>query len=247
MLGKFAFAGAILAASTAHAATPPEHLIAVGDGTVSGAKLKPYSNAWMFSFVKDGQRKDQGIWSDVLRFREVDGKRVAERIQGMTYPNGLSSVTINRFDPATLAPVYSEQHTPDGKLVKRTFAGSHVELHVTKAPGDAETVTQSDLPTAVYDFNGGMYGTLIAAQPLRIGYSGRIPAVGEFDNGFVAVPFHVVRRETIRAGFKGRTNAWVVDVGGETPMTFWISDEAPYILRLSVPMNGGAAVYDIIG
>jgi hypothetical protein len=241
-------AAILLATGGASQAAPTgPHLIHVGDGTITGAKLKPYNNAWMFSFVKDGQRKDQGIWSDVLRFREVDGKRVAERIQGMTYPNGLSSVTINRFDPATLAPVYSEQHTPDGKLVKRTFAGSHVELHLTKGPGDAETVTQTDLPAAAYDFNGGMYGILIAAQPLRIGYSGRIPAVEEFDNGFVAVPFHVVRRETIRAGFKGRTNAWVVDVGGEAPMTFWISNDAPYILRLSVPMNGGAALYDIIG
>ncbi len=76
----------------------------------------------MFSFEKDGKRKDQGIWSDVLRFREVDGKRLLERVQGMTYSNGLSSVSINQFDAATLAPAYSEQHTPDGKVVKRTFA-----------------------------------------------------------------------------------------------------------------------------
>jgi hypothetical protein len=200
----------------------------------------------MFSFVKDGQRKDQGIWSDVLRFREADGKRVLERVQGMTYSNGLSSVTINRFDPVTLAPAYSEQRTPDGKVVKRTFAGSHVELHFTKAPGEQEVVTQNDLPTAVYDFNGGMYGTLIAAQPLRIGYSGEIPAVGEFDNTFVTIPFHVVRREAIQAGFKGKLEAWVVDVGGDNPMRFWISDDAPYILRLSLPMSGGEGVFDII-
>ena len=246
MLARVAFACMIIAGDVTQAATLPERVIAVGDGTISGARLKPYSNAWMFSFVKDGQRKDQGIWSDVLRYRTVDGKRLLERVQGMTYPNGLSSVTINRFDPTTLAPAYSEQHTPDGKLVKRTFSGSHVELHLTKAPGDAEEVTRTDLPAPVYDFNGGMYGTLIAAQPLRVGYSGRIPAVGEFDNNFVSIPFHVVRREAIRAGFKGLVNAWVVDVGGDSPMRFWISEDAPYILRLSLPMSGGEAVYDII-
>jgi hypothetical protein len=241
MLAKLAMA--ILVAA---AAPNPEHLIVVGDGTVSGAKLKPYSNAWMFSFVKDGQRKDQGIWSDVLRFRDVDGRRVFERVQGMTYSNGLSSVTINRFDPATLAPVYSEQRTPDGKLVKRSFAGRHVELHFTKAPGAAEEVSLADLPSAVYDFNGGMYGTLLAAQPLRIGYSGEIPAVGEFDNKFVAIPFHVVRREAIQAGFKGQVQAWVVEVGGDSPMTFWIGDNAPYVLRLSLPMSGGSGIFDMI-
>ena len=55
-----------------------------------------------------------------------------------------------------------------------------------------------------------------------------------------------MRRETIDAGFKGRTNAWVVDVGGDSPMTFWISKDAPYILRLELPLSGGKAVYDMI-
>lgn len=246
--------GAALALSsaptTAALATSPSaepRVMQIGDGTISGARLKPYTNAWMFSFVRDGKRKDQGIWSDVLRFRDVDGKHLLERVQGMTYSNGTSSVTINRFDPVTLAPTYSEQRTPDGKLVKRTFAGSHVEMHFTKAPGEAEEVMKADLPSAVYDFNGGMYGTLIAAQLLRVGYSGKIPAVGEFDNSFVAVPFHVVRREAIRAGFKGKVNAWVVNVGGDSPLTFWISDDPPYILRLRIPMNGGDGVFDMIG
>ena len=245
MLARLAFAFLILTGTAAPAAVASERLIKVGDGTISGAKLKPYSNAWMFSFVKDGKKRDQGIWSDVLRVKEVDGRRLLERVQGMTYPNGLSSVTINRFDPMTLAPVYSEQHTPDGKLVKRSFAGPHVELHLTK-PGGVEKVVRTDLPAPTYDFNGGMYGMLIAAQPLRIGYSARIPTLGEFDNKLTSVPFHVVRREMIHAGFKGRVSAWVVDVGGDSPMTFWISNDPPYILRLSLPMSGGEAVYDII-
>lgn len=247
MLARIALAFVVFVGAGAGAqAVAPGKLISVGDGTINGAKLKPYSNAWMFSFVKDGKKRDQGIWSDVLRYRDIDGRHLLERVQGMTYSNGLSSVTINRFDPATLAPVYSEQHTPDGKLVKRDFAGSRVELHFTKAPGAAEEVTRSDLPAPVYDFNGGMYGMLIAAQPLRVGYSAEIPAVGEFDNGPTSIPFHVVRKETITAGFKGRTPAWVVEVGGQSPMTFWISDSPPYILRLRLPMSGGEAVYDII-
>lgn len=247
MLAKLALAAAVLAGTASHAAPPSERPIAVGDGTISGARLKPYTNAWMFSAVNDGKRRDMGIWSDVLRFRDVDGRHLLERVQGMTYANGMSSVNINRFDPVTLAPVYSELRAPNGSVMKRTFSGKHVETHFTKAPGAPEEVRQADLPTSVYDFNGGMYGTLIAAQPLRIGYSGQIPAIGEFDDHFAMVPFKVVRRETITAGFKGRVPAWVVEVGGENPMTFWISDDAPYILRLVFTSPKGEADYDIIG
>src|SRR6476659_6393348 len=120
-------AAAILVEAEASSVTASGRLIVVGDGTIRGARLKPYTNAWMFSFVKDGRKKDQGIWSDVLRFRDVDGKHLFERVQGMSYANGLSSVTINRFDPVTLAPVYSELHAPDGKILKRKFAGNHLE------------------------------------------------------------------------------------------------------------------------
>jgi hypothetical protein len=246
MLMNLALAAA-LATNGAPVTAAADHVIHVGDGTISGARLKPYTNAWMFSAtLKDGTRKDQGIWTDVLRYRDLDGKHLLERVQGMTYANGMSSVTINRFDPVTLAPIYSEQHTPDGRIIKRTFAGSHVETHVTK-PGASEQVTTADLPTPVYDFNGGMYGTLIAAQPLRIGYSGQLPAVGEFDDHYAMVPFNVVRREVIRAGFKGKVNAWVVEVGGENPMTFWIGDDAPYILRLTFIGPKSTASFDMIG
>ena len=237
----------LLAVSPAAHASSPASVVAVGDGRIGANPLKPYTNAWMFSFVQGGKKKDEGIWSDLLQYRTVDGRRLLERVQGMTYATGLSSVTINRFDPATLAPVYSEQHTPDGKVVKRTFAGTHVELHLTNAPGAAEEVSKADLSQAVFDFNGGMYGTLLAAQHLRAGYAGEIPAVGEFDNKPVMVPFRVLRRETIAAGFAGRQSAWVVQIDGDSPMTFWISEKPPYILRLSLPMSGGEAVFDMIG
>ena len=134
----------------------------------------------------------------------------------------------------------------NGKLIKRSFAGKHIQTRLTNAPGANEKVTESDLPTPVFDFNGGMYGLLLAAQPLQVGYSAIMPAVGEFSDDYVRIPFKVIRREAINAGFKGRTNAWVVQVGGDSPMTFWISDRPPYILRLVLPMSGGEARFEMI-
>src|ERR1043166_5973079 len=74
---------------------PRQPTLAVGEGAISGRRLVPYSNAWRFSVRRpDGQQIDQGIWSDVLRRREIGGRSVWERVQGMTYSNGLMSATI---------------------------------------------------------------------------------------------------------------------------------------------------------
>jgi hypothetical protein len=243
---------ALLAAATP--AAPPASpalrppTIAIGDGAISGRRLEPYANAWMFSVQRpDGRRVDQGIWSDVLHRREVDGRSLLERIQGMTYSNGLMSSTINRFDPDTMAPVSAEQHTPDGRIVRRSFAGRHVATRYSPSPGAPEQVRETDLPVPVYDFNGGMYGMLLAGMNLRPGDRGILPAIGEFTDDYDTIPFRVVRRETVRAGSRGQVETWVVEVGEPTAMTFWISERAPYIIRLVLPMNGNQASFDMIG
>jgi hypothetical protein len=243
---------ALLAAAPPAAPAPPPApsppTLAIGDGAISGRHLEPYSNAWMFSVRRpDGQQVDQGIWSDVLRRREIGGRSLLERVQGMTYGNGLMSATINRFDPDTLAPVTSEQHTPDGRVVKRSFAGRHVSSRITPSPGAPEQIHEADMPVPVYDFNGGMYGMLLAAQPLRLGYHGVLPAIAEFTDDYDTVPFRVVRRERVRAGYLGPTETWVVEVGEPTAMTFWISERPPYIIRLVLPMGGSDASFEMIG
>jgi len=239
-----------LAIGAAPAPTPAlrQPTLAVGDGAISGRRLTPYANAWMFSVRRpDGQQIDQGIWTDVLRRREMGGRSLWERVQGMTYNNGLMSSTINRFDPDTLAPVTAEQHTPDGRVVRRSFAGRHVSSRITPSPGAPEQVHEADMPVPVYDFNGGMYGMLLAAQPLRLGYRGVLPAIAEFTDDYDTVPFRVVGRERVRAGYLGPTDTWVVAVGEPTAMTFWISERAPYIIRLILPMSGSEARFDMIG
>ena len=238
-------------AAVAQPAAPPSPrppTLAVGDGGISGRRLVPYTNAWMFSAVRpDGSRRDLGIWSDVLRRRDVDGRSVFERVQGMTYGNGQMSSTINRFDPETMAPVSAEQHTPDGRVVKRSFSGRHVATRFTPSPGATEQVRESDMPVPVYDFNGGMYGMLLAGMNLHLGYRGVMPAIGEFTDDYDTVPFRVVRHEPVRAGYLGNVETWVVEVGEPTAMTFWISERAPYIIRLVLPMNGNQASFDMIG
>ena len=232
----------------AQAPSPPRAALTinVGDGAIDGSHLEPYENAWLVSVhFKDGRIDDRGVWSDLLRFRDVDGRKVFVRTQGVTFVKGRSAVNVNTFDPATLAPISAEIHPVDGKVLKRSFAGTHIETHVTP-PGGPEQVTKVDLPTPVFDFNGGMYGMLFAAQKLKVGATGTLPAISDATNDDVVVPSRVVGREKIRAGSRGTVNAWVVETGNPTYFKFWISDRAPYIIKLLAPGAEFDTVWEMI-
>ena len=222
--------------SSTFAADAPQHAtVHVGDGTLDGSFLQPYNNAWFYTAkLPDGQVRPEGIWTDHMQWATVDGRQVLMRLQAITFLNGLSSSTINVFDPKTLAPISTEKHNIDGTVFKRTFNGSHVTSVTLKSPSDTATPNAAELSEPVYDFNGGLYGILLAALPMKAGFSGSLPAVADFNDVLSVESFHVLRQESVRAGSHGMVRAWVVESAkpGNYTMTFWITKKPPYIIRL---------------
>jgi len=58
----------------------------------------------------------------------------------------------------------------------------------------------------------------------------RDPAIDEFKDTMVDVSLNVRGREMVDAGSRGKVEAWVAEVG---PYTFWLTKEAPYVIRLT--------------
>jgi hypothetical protein len=222
----------------AMAASPPSAAaVRLGDGSADGTRLKPYDNAWLYAVrFPDGHVKAQGIWSDHVEAVTVDGRAALKRVQGMTYVNALSSSGITVMDASTCAPISSEQHRPDGLIIKRTFKGARVATERIEHAGDEPSRSVVDLPVPVFDFYGGAYGFLLSCFPLKVGYSATFPAIGETIDTLAPVTFSVVRRETVSAGSRGRVDAFVViaDKPDEYKQTFWLSTTAPYIIRLEI-------------
>lgn len=213
----------------------PPISVRVGDGTVDGSFLRPYNNAWFYSAtLADGSIAPQGIWSDHMQWTKVDGKQEMLRVQGTSYISGVSDVLINVFDPTTLIPIKSETHRIDGTIFTRTFDGAHVTSVTLANVKDHKRPDAADLPQAVYDFNGGMYGILLASLPLKVGLKGTLPAVADQDNTLSMEPFEVLRQETVSAGMRGMVKAWVVDSAkpGNYVMRFWLMKKPPYIIKL---------------
>ena len=229
---RYALAFTVALALPAGAETASVH---VGDGTIDGSFLQPYDNAWLYSVkLPDGSTHLQGIWSDHVQWTTVDGKKALLRVQGTSFVTGASNVMLNTFDPKTMAPIVSETHGIDGTIFRRTFHGAHVTAVSLAGKSDTAAPVPADLPEAVYDFNGGLYGLLLACLPLKTGLAGSLPAVADRESTFSVEPFHVLRQETVSAGSRGRRKAWVVQSvkPQKYAMTFWLAKTPPYIIRL---------------
>ena len=213
-------------------ASAEDPAVEVGGPAVDGSFLRPYDNVWRFSIetTTDGVDHFQGLWTDHLQKITRDGKVLWLRAQGMTYVDGRTTSVVNVFDPATLAPVSSESRNPDGSFLHRDFRGRHVSFRRIATLGAKEATGEFDLPKPVFDFAGGMWGLLLASFPLHPGYRATFSAIDEFKDTMVDVSLNVRGREMVDAGSRGKVEAWVAEVG---PYTFWLTKEAPYVIRLT--------------
>src|SRR6185295_1530834 len=100
----------------------PQVRVSLGDGTVDAARLKPYDNALVANqFTADGRKLVPGIWTDQLRLREIDGRKLWVRTQTLGYFDGRVMSSVNMFDPVTFAPVKNLLVNPDGSREVWTF------------------------------------------------------------------------------------------------------------------------------
>ena len=246
------FAGIIVSATTTGA--PSSTLdtsiptITVGDGTVDGSRIVPYDNAWKVTVRhKDGMIEDGGLATDHVTFKTIDGKKYLVRVEGDVQNDGTrSDTTVTYSDPLTLAPFEGQEFASDGSVVKRMFEGTHVVVRMQSAAKAKEEVRQFDLPRPVFDFRGNMAGLLLRAQPLAVGYGARVPWADP-NGGMHATEIHVLRRETVDAGMKGRVETWVVAIGAApSHVTYWIADEAPYVIKAEIRGDSDVTSWDMI-
>jgi hypothetical protein len=238
------FFGATAAAAQSIAVTP-------GDGTVDASRIAPYDNAFVSTqLYPDGRIVYPGIWTDQVRLREIKGRKLLVRTQGLAYYDGRSLVSVNVLDPRTFAPVSDTQRNPDGSIEKWTFDGNHAEGHLTGATGAKDAVKTFDSPTPFFDFNCCMRSIVMSMIAKKPGLSVTLPAFDGTD-GFDKADFKVLRREPVHAGALGTVDAWLV----ETPLLsgyihFWLIDKPPYMVRMTLSanaVNAYAQSFDMIG
>jgi hypothetical protein len=230
----------------------------VGDGTITGKRLTGYRIGWHGTlYPGGGEVVDGGVWIQQMRREKMNGRDVLIRTAGAvlfqrnTFKYLGAAANESVVDAHTLAPISSEAHNPDGSGERWTFDGKHVEWLQWSGDPRKETLRRFDLPIPAYDIASTMLPVLLSVQPLKLGYSGVIPVVGDPEHPLRSVPFRVVRKEKVRAGARGVVDAWLVECPDPNTGTlrFWISDKLPYPIKMIVPAAPGIprTVYSMIG
>ena len=247
-----AFCGmAMLFAASAGAQDPKAVAVSVGDASVRGDRLQPFKNQWHMSVTTaDGKvLDDAGTWTDEMEAVTVEGRACWKRTQVATYKarNGevrATSKTVNTFDRRTLAPVYREFEKRvagnENTRTKISFSEKSLRIESTEQ-GNTEV---KDLPASpAFDFYGGVYAMLWVALPLKHGFTATFPSYTEDEHPEQVrqVTYRVTGRESIDAGPRRKVNAWIVEsdtmIGS---LKYWISEDAPYIIRMDFKQKNGA-------
>jgi len=237
--------------ATAGAQDAKPVVVSVGDASVRGDRLQPFKNKWHMSVTTaDGKvLDDAGSWTDEMEAITVEGRACWKRTQVATYKarNGevkATSKTVNTFDRRTLAPLRREfeKRVAGSENMRTSISFSETSLRIESTEqGNAEV---KDLPASpAFDFYGGVYAVLWAALPLKQGFVATFPSYTEDEHPEQVrqVTYKVTGREKIDAGPRGQVNAWIVESDTMIGyLKYWISEDAPYIIRMDFKQKHGA-------
>jgi hypothetical protein len=223
----------------------PTSIIRVGDSSIEGSFLKPYKNAWKVVYAFPGKEPFLvGTWTDELAVVDISGRHLLKRTQMADYAKyNIVTTYVNVFDSKTMAPVYMDFKRNDtGEWAHRDFEGGRVKYR-RGSSGDETQTGQFELKEAVFDYNGGMYGVLLAALPLKEGFKTRFPTLSEDRDELDWITVTVGKQELVDAGPGKQVMAWPIDTEGnyanKSHSIFWVTKDPPYVIKLVTTIPTG--------
>jgi hypothetical protein len=225
----------------------PAEVIRVGDPGVDGSFLKPYKNAWKVVYAFPGKEPFLvGTWTDELTVADINGRHLLKRTQMADYAKyNIVTTYVNVFDSRTMSPVYMDFKRNDtGEWAHRDFEGARVKYRRADSGDEAKTQTgQLEMKEAIFDYNGGMYGLLLASLSLKEGFKARFPTLSEDRDELDWITVTVGKQELVDAGPGKQVMAWPIDTEGnyanKSHSIFWVTKEPPYVIKLVTTIPTG--------
>ena len=206
--------------------------------SLDGSHFKPYSNKWkMYSVDQAGNETLLRIWTDYVQIIDIEGTTYVSRIQELYGPEmHLQELWTNLYEKVTLLPYRASQFKTNGDYQYFEFDQNSVALKTQigyKAPEDNTFETGSQ----VYDWT--LYGILLSGVDFKKGHSTTLPIfMPQGTNGKASLQVTVEGEEVVTDDTGKQHNTWKVNTS--FGLTFWLTKEAPYVIQLILPGQGGS-------
>lgn len=192
------------------------------------------------SITRAGQDSVAGTRTVVLRV--IDAPRSARLLEvEQRFPGGGGEIVDTALaELATLRAVAHQSHQP-ARTMRFTFPGNDAEGTVVwRGPaGDSVVQVHQSLGGPIFDSN--VIDLVVAALPLRQGFTAELPFFIYERGGRVSMPVAVRERSTAAFPLLGRREVWVVTVGvPEAPATVWVDTHTHAVLRIRYDLSARA-------
>ncbi len=233
-----------------------ERLVYPGDSSVTGRNIESYTNEWqVFRVASDGGKTPSGRWLDSLDVVEIDDQEHLRRIQRSFGPDGaLRNRQLQMVKREDMSPLRS--HFVAGAASGHTDYGTDEIAGFMSTGPESKALVFSEPPQSAFDFQ--LAGILLVGMNLQPGETVRFPSydlrpTGMTSAGPTGVSLAVQEVEAvaheidrISAGYLGEVDALrVVVVQGRQTLTFWLTENAPHIVRLTVATPAGTTVWEM--
>ncbi len=218
--------------------------IEVGGRWIDGTKIKPYTNKWKVSFIdSSGNVSLNRIWTDYSQIIELEGKKYLHRVQDLYSPKmELQDTWINMVDYKTLVPKSFSTITPKGSFTYYEFENGKIEGHTNKNQDNELKEVNTDLNESVFDWN--LYGILLLGLPLKEDLVAKLPFYNSRTNSRDWLVASVVGKSKLKLPGGEETLCWELTTNQN--LTFWISEEAPYVIKLELALpNSSKLVWEM--
>ncbi len=221
------------------------YVLTLGSGEIDASFMTPYKVVWSQVNTVDGKSDVQRLVDDEVELLSDSLGDLLVRTQDFKNLDGTTFTVTNVARFPSLVPVSAQLVGANG-TTQWDFSGGDFD-----ATGVGSALTPASHAAAEFEnapFDQRLGGLLFAAAPLETGYSASFPFVRfNFGNGtdptLASYEFSVAGREPVTVPGLGELDAWVVETNQS--LTFWVSRQWPYILKVSFPITGGESVFEI--
>jgi len=216
---------------------PPAVPVVLGLNIHLDQSPRPDTIVYKRSITRAGQDSIAGTRTVVLR--AIDAPRSTRLLEvEQRFPGGGGEIVDTAIaELATLRAVAHQSHQPT-RTMRFIFQGDDAVGTVAWHGPAGDSIVQVRQPLGGPIFDSNVIDLVVAALPLREGFTAALPFFIYERGGRVSMPIAVRERSTVAFPRLGQREVWVVTVGvPEAPATVWVDTQTHAVLRIRYDLS----------